>query len=348
MNLLQRRLEVLFSPHRRWIGVDDRPPLRGGWLGSREVIVSRAACMYHRLAFPTVPAGERAAALQVAVRRLAPEPGARCAVTWDGGAAHVWFVDREAGAGIAEDERVLCESALLAKPEEPDHVRLVALSRGFEGQVWRSGVLAASRWWPSKPSDPAWSHFLRGASVGGGAAVPEPVQPSPGREPWGRPTRRLRWEPAQLERVFWRAVALGTAALLAWPLVATVVWSVAAASLESRLAGLRSQSAPLIDARERAEADRTRLEALASLRGVYSDAELQTDVRALLPAADRLTRWSRDGDSLRFEIAASAADPRPYVQAFAGHPLLGEMVVNPAEEGRLQFDVVLPARQPLP
>ena len=53
--------------------------------------------------------------------------------------------------------------------------------------------------------------------------------------------------------------------------------------------------------------------------------------------------WFRDGGSLRLELQSAESDPRVFVQAFRGHPLLANVTINPLDAGRLQLDVDLDA-----
>lgn len=329
-------------PHRRWLAPEVGPLQTGGLFGPREAVVPRAACTHFRLALPALAAGERAAALELAVRRVAPMPEPRYAALWQGGAAQVWVLDERTAAEAAETERLLAESALLPPPAEPEGARLLAVAGGVEGQVWREGGLIASRFWPQTPDADAWARFLRAAGLPL-AEVPPLQTLARQAEPWGQPARRGRWAAAQLEAAFWRGSAVLLGLLLGWPLLAGSLWAGAAALQEHRLNELRAASAPLIAAREQAERAQARLDALARLGAGPLDAVLLADLRERLPAEDRLLGWLRDGERLRIDLQASSSDPRHYVQALAGHPQLAAVVANPGEGGRMQLEIELPA-----
>lgn len=314
-------------------------------LGARELVIPRADCIHHRIPLNEVPARERFPAARLAVRKLAIADKAPFALIWVGSTAHVWLVDPSLCSEIGQDERIICESALVAPPPAPDAVRLVKLKQGYEGQAWRAGELACSRWWKNQPMPDEWARFLRAASLSSAAEVPDPEEAVYAASPWGRAQAPLFWQPAQLERAFWRASSFSVAALVAWSLAAGGLWAVSANIVQERLAALREDAAPLIDARERAEALAQRADALLRLSGDFNDAELQTYARELLPADDRMARWTRDGDQLRFEIVTGSTDPRPYVQAFSGHPAFRDVVVNPVDGGRLRFEIELSSLQ---
>jgi len=245
-------------------------------------------------------------------------------------------------------ETLIVESSLLPAPEDGDATRLVALRKGVEGQVWRAGVLQASRWWPSAPDVASWGRFLRGASRPVEDRVPPVEYLAPGTIPWGTLAGPLPWAPAQLEAVFWRAVAVATGVLLGTPLLAGLVWQAAAFQMGRDLDAVRAASAPLIDARERAERARDRVEALQALGAGPCDYLLLAEMRRHLPEGDRLAGWLRDGERLRVDVVAGSADPRQYVQAFAGHPELADVVANPADGGRMHLEFELPSLEATP
>lgn len=340
---LRNRLTALFSPHRRWLAPEAGRLQAGGLFGPNEAVVPRVACTHFRLPLPAaLTAGGRAAALDLAVRRVAPSPSPRYAAVWQGEVAQVWVLDERAAADAGEAEQLIAESSLLPESALPDGARLLAVAKGVEGQVWRAGQLVASRCWPEPPSPEAWSRFLRAAAMPVAAGPPAVETLPAAAKPWGQAPRRWRWAPAQLESAFWRASALLLGLLLGWPLIASILWGSASVWQAQRLAELRTASAPLIAAREQAEQAQLRLAALARLGAGPVDAALLADLRERLPAEDRLAGWLRDGTRLRIELQTTSTDPRRYVQALAGHPLLSGVVAQPTETGRMQLEIELP------
>ena len=339
---LRERFRALFSPRRQWLGVDAPVVQAGGWLGPLEVVVPRALCSYRRLAFPQLPSDRRAEALALAASRAAPEAGSGWTARWQDEVAHLWVFPPSARDAIDPAAVPVAESALLQLPEEPDVDRLVALVEGVEGQVWRGGQLLATRWWHSPPSGEAWAQFLRSASVEPRTPLPDPVLGALSEVPWGRPVQRIVWSAAQLERAFWRGLVVFLGVLIGWQVSAAAAWSIAEAWQASRLEALRAESAPLIDAREKAEAARTRMEALINLAAAPSDYVLVAEVKQRLPEDARLVGWLRDPASLRVAVRTRERDPRVFVQAFSGHPLLGAVQANAVERGadvELLFDL---------
>lgn len=335
------RFQALFSPHRRWLDADSRASRRGGWLGPIEWVVPRASCIHRRFAFPGMNAVQRQSALALAAKRAAPSDSSPFMVRWQGDTAQVWWVRAPLPVG-ANAARLLPETALLPMPTNPNDARLLALSEGVEGQVWRDGILWASRWWAEAPDAAEWQRFLRGSAVapGGAPSAPSAQTFVEIESPWGQSGERLMWSEAQLESLFWTTVVLLSSVVLGWQLLASVWWGVAAWSQERSIDALRREAAPQIEARETAESANTRLAYLDSLSTV-TDYRLLADVRERLPAGVSLLVWVRDASELRLQVAGPD-DPRVYVDAFAGHPVLSAVVANPLEPGRMQLDVALP------
>ena len=301
----------------------------------------RADCTHRRFSFPGLTLTQRQSALLLAAKRAAPAENCPFMVRWQDDIAQVWWVKAPLPADTAE-ARLLPESALVPPPANPDAARLVHLGRGVEGQVWRSGSLWASRWWPAAPPADEWQRFLRGSAVSPGsiAQTPAPELLAAQDAPWGQSGQRLIWSEAQLESVFWTGVVVLSSFVLGWQLLASLWWGLASFSQERAIDQLRREAAPQIEARETAESAGFRLTYLAGLATV-DDYQLLADVRERLPEGARLLGWARDASQLRMQVAGPN-DPRLYVDAFAGHPTLSAIVANPLDAGRMQLDVALP------
>jgi hypothetical protein len=103
---------------------------------------------------------------------------------------------------------------------------------------------------------------------------------------------------------------------------------------------LRSQAAPLLAARERADRARDALLALRDLQRGSSDYRLMADVIAPLPADARLAAWVRDDTKLQVTVKSADTDPRHFVSAYDGKPLLAGVIATPIEGAMgLAFDL---------
>lgn len=338
---LRDRLAALFSPTRRLIGTDGAPQQRGGPLGPVERVVPRAQCAWRRLDFAAVARNRRAAAAELAIRRAYPDARARHCIVWAGSAAHAWIWSGAANDG--DEQRWWPESALIPPPAA-DGPRLLALSQGCEGQVWRQGELRASRWWPQAPDQSQWHLFLRASGVedAAEARVPLPQSLPWLARPWGGGRGAIPWSPATLERIGWAAAAAVLGLALGWQLASHLSWSIGNLRLADRLQTLRAQATPLLDARERAQADLDTLVAYRRLQSGVSDYHLMAEVVAPLPADARLVGWRREGRRLQAMLHSDETDPRVFVTAYQQHPQLSRVTANPtatAQQMQLEFDL---------
>lgn len=335
------KLAAIFSPTRRLAGAEGGAPLRtGGPFGGLQLVVPRADCQYRRVDFSNLGARQRPAAARLAARRLDPRPGALVHLAWTGPVAHAWTW-MGGNPAVAAEEASWIPETLLRAPPTADGVRLLRQSHGVEGQHWCEGRLQASQWWAEPPSEVAWQRFVRACGLGLDAApaVPAPIDAG-WSEPWGDAQRGLPASPALLERWAWTAMLAIVACALGWQVTAHVRWSIGQSRLEARVDALRSRAAPLLAARERADTARDALLALRALQVGTSDYRLMADVIAPLPKDARLTGWTRDGAKLQVAVQSSDVDPRHFVAAYDGHPLLSGVVATPDPRGMLlAFDL---------
>ncbi|MBY0510761.1 MAG: hypothetical protein K2P94_11510 [Rhodospirillaceae bacterium] len=132
--------------------------------------------------------------MRLQVRRWAPFPSAKYIAQWSGNRASVYaWDDNEIKKGVVDAglnvRRCTIYPETFFHPPLQNGARLVAAIEGVEGQVWRDGFLAASRWWPQKPSRIEWEMFLRAATqplAQNGGQVPEPEQLGFLEAPWNR------------------------------------------------------------------------------------------------------------------------------------------------------------------
>lgn len=144
-----------------------------------EWILSRALCRYRVLDFAEVPRSKRAAALRIQLSQFAPfvEPG--YAVAWEGAAAQVWCWDNaklreaERGANVVTSRVRVVPEPLYFLPLA-DGPRLLKVTEGYEGQVWKDRTLARSRFWATLPDVGEWVAFQRDAGI-----LPEQQQAHP-------------------------------------------------------------------------------------------------------------------------------------------------------------------------
>jgi len=339
---LRTKLAALFLPTRRLIGVDAPVVAPGGPLGGQQWVVPRADCQYRRVDLSGMPARHREAAARLAAARHRPTPEAATHIAWCEGIAHLWIWPAPAPEVAAGDQRWLPETLLLAPPAG-DEARLLRTARGVEGQWWQDGQLALSQWWPDVPDEDAWRRFLRAGGLDAPASTSTPVS-LPWSAPWG--DGRRQWLPgsaAGRERLAWQAVGVAVAILAGWMLAGLVRWHVAAGQLAKRVDVLRTEVAPVLAARERAETAQAEIERMRELQTGVSDYALMAQVVEVLPEGAQVKAWSRDGAKLQVLVAGGGNDPRAFVTAFAAQPLLADASATPAGAA-MQLNFVLPGQ----
>ena len=342
---LQTRLAALFSPTRRLIGNEAAPVQKGGLLGGQQKVVPRAECQYRRLDLTAMPARQRSAAARLAVSRHEPSPNAVTHVAWSGGVAHLWIWATPTPE-VARGEQRWIPETLLAAPPTADGPRLLSLHDGVEGQVWQSGQLLTSQWWPQLPEQEAWQRFLRAAGLDPDIApfVPQPLHLPWSDSPWGERQRGAGVSAATGEYLLW----IGTFALLAlvfgWQVAGLVRWNAASTQLAKQLEDARNKAAPLLAARERAEQLQIDAEHLLQLQGVTGDYLLMGEIIKALPAGSQLTAWQRDSDKLQVAVRSAEGDPRKFVSAFEALPHLADVVATPIGSGSIQLIFTLPVK----
>ena len=317
---------------------------RGGLLGRTEWVVPRAELLHRRLDLNSLPPRQRKAAAHIALMRERPTADAAERLAWtNGGIAHAWLWSPpgDVAAAIAQGGNWLPET-LLQRPPTEDGMRLVNQLDGVEGQVWQGGALLASQWWPQRPTLADWHRFVR--SSGRMAAEYETVpfaQDIPLSRPWARVARR-GGRATGSERWAWRALAGSLAFAFALQYHALADARRLRDEVLLSTDALRARAQPLIQARESAEAARVDLERYGQLRDAHDDYALMAQVIGSLDEEARLLGWERQKDSLKVIVNAGWTDPRKYVEAYAGHPRLGRVRVEPSATGRAMLTFDLP------
>jgi hypothetical protein len=160
--------------------------------------------------------------------------------------------------------------------------------------------------------------------------MPEP-QAVGWSEPWGDRPRGLPASPRILERWAWIGGIAVIALALGWQGAAAIEWTLGQHRLDARMDALRARAAPLLSARERAERARDALLGLRGLQTGINDYRLMADVIAPLPKDARLVAWQREDTRLLVTVQSEDLDPRHYVSAYDGKPLLSNVIATPAD-----------------
>ncbi len=317
--------------------------MSGGRLGGHEWVVPRAECQYRQQDFSRLAPRQRSAAARLAIPRLEPAAGARVHIAWQDGLAHYWiWTPGDLNADARRYRRWLPESRLYAPMVTG--ARLLRMSQGVEGQIWRDGRLDVSQWWADVPELRAWQHFLRagGIDLADVINVPVPEEHEWTEAPWGEAGTGFAIDAAMAERAAWWGVAGVLVCGLGWQTMSLLRWQSAVRAESVRLEAARARAVPLLDARERAERAAGEIESWSTLQQGLSDYRLMLDVTSILPDGARLSSWSRETDRLKTMVSSRETDPRRFIAPFAASPQFSNVMATPTGAGGmlLEFELV--------
>lgn len=337
---LRKTLAAYFLPTRRLIGNEGTPVQKGGAMGGQEWVVPRGDCQYRRLDLTAMPARQREAAARLALAAQLPSSSALSSMGWKAGIGHAWIWIDPPGDIVPAQRAWIPESLLVPLPDS-DGVRLLQMSSGVEAQVWHAGQLAASQWWSQLPDAEVWGRFLRSAGLDQGTPLPAVQSFAWLAEPWAEQKRS--WVPGSTEareRLAWVGVVAVLALLVGWQLTSSIRWDLASSRLAAQLEAARTEVAPVLAARERAEQAQAEAQRLLQLQVGISDYALMSQVVAALPEGVQLGTWRREPGKIEALIKGGASDPRTYVSAFVGQPALANVTATQVAAG-MQLTFVL-------
>ena len=341
MTVMQNRPRALFSPGRSLPGEAPGHRQPKGLFGAQEWVVARSDCQYRQQDFSALPPRKRLAAARLAAARFLPQPRSRVHLAWQGALAHYWIWTPD-GEVAADYRRWLPETLLLAPPAQ-DGLRLLALSRGVEGQLWRAGMLVASQWWARHPTDAEWLNFLRASGWAGDAAMPVVETLEWLERPWAQSGRHWSVDADTAERMAWIASGCLLLAVLGWQVTSLLRWDAAARAEAARVDVARAKTAPLQAARERAESAVADIQALRDLEPGYSDYDWMVRIAAKLPQGTQLAGWAREPGKLRVLARGGDPDPRRVIEAFLDAPPFDNLTATPTGSGDMLLEFELPA-----
>jgi Tfp pilus assembly protein PilN len=305
-------------------------------------IVARALCRVRVIPLSGIPVGDRQNYLRTQLTAWAPFDDSAFAIAMFSGHAVAWawdqqaFEERARAAGLpTRPPQVWPETLLL--PRGTDGTTLQRCCIGVEGQVWRAGQLAASRWWPQPPDPAAWLNFMRGAGGADASGAEDPATasaaalvpelPAGDEADWrDRPWAEVSSLSSLLERARLRGHALAavTLTLLLLPTLwlAQARWSVGQEvdALRTQIDALGAGAQPLIGARNEALAALSTLDAFTQVVDRPDGLALLAHLAERLPAdGNRVRNLEWEGLRLRLVLAVpSGASRIRYVEALEG------------------------------
>lgn len=329
----------------------------GGGTG-RDVLclVGRELSLFLAINVSKIPDKQRRGFVELTVRRAAPYDDADFDVSWLGDWAAVWHWSRKRivegyGGELPARTRFASEGPYVGQVQESEGTRIevLRLIAGFEGRIWRSGVLTASRWWPAEPTAEQWQLFLRGT---GGAqlestAPPPPVAAAINTRRWSRTTSRSQaLQMSSLQAHVPRAtlaVALAAVALFAWELGAIARAKIDVARANGQARNLDDSLKRILAARASADADLQAISALLALRQARPQHQLLAEVVRLMGGKQwRLHNWQQPTpDRIEATLALTRPDPEALVSAWEASPMFQDVTT---ELSRQQNEIVVRAK----
>ena len=285
----------------------------------------------------------------MAVARWAPFANPQSHVEWMGDRAMVWAWSRDRildGGADAEPllapRRVLPESLYRGQPQREGE-ELVAMDAGYEGRVWRGGILAATRWWPLPPMLADWNEFRRGAGLQPSQQVPEPLPYPLAERPWSAPQLRGFGEVVGQQRRLLLLIVTGlVAAAIGTLLVAAIALKVSIWQVDRDIQAREQALEKIIVARDRALAGQVSITKTLALRPPAGQVQLLYTVARIMRGPWQLEEWKMpDADTLQLTVIMSTADPSAIVTAWEAS---GQFTDVTAEMGAQRNQVVVKAR----
>ena len=273
--------------------------------------LSRALYRCKVLPLAQVAPAERRAVVRNLLLAWAPFDQAEYRVAWQGDAALAVAWDRTvvegllSSAGGSASVTVWPETFLRAPPDK-DVLRVLQCLEGIEAQLWRGGSLHASRWWPEQPEESdaqAWLRSLGPATAASGLPAISPVAWR--HRPWAElhSLDGLSSTSSRLERMAVGTALAGFAALTGAQAHQWLAAYEAGQTTQRDRQRLLLEAAPVLAARDRAEALAREAQRLAEQMNGVSPLDVLLHLSDVLPARGvTLKELELSGPQLRLAI----------------------------------------------
>ncbi|MBX7197924.1 MAG: hypothetical protein K1X51_00950 [Rhodospirillaceae bacterium] len=301
----------------------------------------------------SLPDAKRKSALGLLVRKWSPFPSTGFSAQWVGNKASVYAWDAAqissaiAAAGIDETRATVWPETFFRASHSEGAV-LAAMSDGVEGQVWRRGLLVATRWWAEAPPARDWMLFLRAAGVDLSQASPA-VPAATGSElltgPWTVAATPITdvWSLVQNNQAAAIAAAVVAAPFLYF-LTEAAVLSIGTWRAESAIAGMSAANQSVRTDRTAALTNLDAAESYLSLDDMPSQFELLATAADLIKGRRiSISDWTFDSGNLDLVLQADRPmEAAFYIEAFERDEHFSNVtgsLANQEKELRLKMQV---------
>lgn len=285
-------------------------------------VVARSLCYYHCFSFAEIPAVRWQEVLKLKVKQWCPIDNYDYYCTWQGHHAMVWAWDKtqqEIKQKAEKIEHIAHYPETVLRDCQPANKKnsctLVACIEGFEGQVWKNGVLYASRWWSTMPSQKQWQQFIR-TQGGQDTTFPQETHFPFIEKSWGH--QRAHAIPVFLyqERLWIILLFALLGSIAAWQAVTLWKWVDAEKKVRQDITKIENEAQEILAARNKALTNNQQVKMLQKLAPFPSQLTLLHTVIQLLPKDAIIVHWLYTLGKLELTIEAENTTPRFYVETF--------------------------------
>ena len=302
-------------PVRRFIHSTAKTEAPQRRFGALQWVLTRPLYHFHIFDLAQVPAKNRSQALRLELSQWTPFANSDYYVGWHGQQALVWGWDADkiksaiVAQGLKSERVQILPETVLQTPQQ-NGLWLSRCLEGYEGQLWRTGQLAHSRWWPQTPASDEWLMFQRDAGI---APNEQQSEPPPARVnplnvgPWVNQTGGDANQAVQRERLLF---ALGAFLLLLptfWYAFGLFKVQQSTAQLHEQLTLLQRQTSPIMQTRSQALDSLARINALRAMAPYPEQTVLMAKLAQVLPPdKSYLKDWDYQFGQLKITVASSA------------------------------------------
>ena len=267
-------------------------------------------------------------------------------ISWKGDYAQVWIWDEllrmEEMQSLGVNSASVLPESVLNPPSDSDIPQLVACKEGYEGRVWKEGLLVASRWWNDVPRLQDWSRFLIANDVSPGTSIPSADTFEWLPVPWARRSSGLDALDVRTEK-FWIIIGLLVfSAIFIWEGV--VLWRLhdSIATLEPEMKVLSQQARPIKNARAKALQYKNEARQLLDLASYPSPLELFHEAVRRFPVNSvAIIDWRYTKDELEITLQGKDMTPVAFINSFQESPMFRDVTAEKSGQDRLRMHMLL-------
>jgi len=301
-------------PVRRYVQNTEKIETPQNRFGALQWVLARPMYRFHIFDLAQVPTKSRVQALSLELAQWTPFANSDYYVGWHGQQALVWAWDTDkvklaiAAQGLKAPRVQILPETVLQTPLQGG----LCLSRcheGYEGQLWRDGQLANSRWWPQTPTLDEWLMFQRDAGIPPTAQQNQPPAPrvSPlTATPWVNPQGSPDNQSAQRERLIYALSAVMFMVPTFWYAFTLYKVQQSTAQLHEQQAQLQHDVAPITLARSQALDYLARINALSALAHYPEQLTLMEKITQVLPQDKSYIKdWDFQSGQLKITLTST-------------------------------------------